>query len=67
MRYLAAPVLGLSLACASCAHGQHHQLTNRQVVIGAAAVVGIALLVYLAVEQCHKGANFCDDDPPPGP
>jgi len=32
-------------------------------VIGAAVVAGFALLVYLAVSQCHKGANYCDNSP----
>ena len=58
-------VLMLALPGAGCAR-QHHQLTNRQVAIGAGVVVGFALLLYLAVEQCNKGASFCDDDPPPG-
>lgn len=64
MRALAL-VVSLGLAGSGCAR-QHHQLTNRQFAIGAGAVVGLALLLYLAVEQCHKGASFCDDDPPPG-
>ena len=58
-------VLLLALPGAGCAK-QNHQLTNRQFAIGAGVVVGVALLLFLAVEQCHKGASFCDDDPPPG-
>lgn len=55
------------LLCAALAGGcAHKQLTNKQVAIGVGAVVGVALLLYLAISQCHKGANFCDnqDDPP---
>ncbi len=43
----------------------HKQPTNKQIAIGAAIVVGLGLLLYLAIEQCNKGANYCDnsDDP----
>jgi hypothetical protein len=58
-RFLALMVALSSIGCA------HKQPTNRQLAIGAATVVGIGLLVYLAVEQCHKGANFCDNSPAP--
>jgi hypothetical protein len=35
------------------------------VAIGAAVVVGLGLLLYLAISQCDKGANFCDNEPNP--
>jgi hypothetical protein len=43
----------------------HKQPTNKQVAIGAAVVVGLGLLLYLAIAQCDKGAAYCDnsDDP----
>jgi len=60
-RRIAAAILCASLgASPGCAH---RQVTNRDVVIGAAVVAGFALLVYLAVSQCHKGANYCDNSP----
>jgi hypothetical protein len=51
-----------ALATSGCAH---KQLTNRQVAIGAAVVVGVGLLLYLAIEQCNKGAAYCDNSPNP--
>lgn len=62
-RRLAAILLGTSLSASSgCAH---HQLTNKQIAIGAAVAVGVGVLVVLAVSQCHKGANYCDNSPAP--
>jgi hypothetical protein len=60
----AAVVLALATAATGvgCAH---RQPTNRELVIGGAIVVGLGLLIYLAVEQCHKGANYCDNSPNP--
>lgn len=58
---LVAVVLAVSLT-AGCAHKQP---TNKQLAIGAAVVVGLGLLLYLAVEQCDKGANYCDNSSPP--
>jgi hypothetical protein len=56
-------VVAVSLlgAGTGCAHD--HQLTNRQVVVGAAIGAGVILLVVLAVTQCHKGAAYCDNSP----
>ena len=59
--------LGVGILCAglaaqpSCAHRQ--QLTNQDVAIGVTVAVGVALLIWLAVDQCHKGANYCDNSP----
>jgi len=58
----AAVMVALTGANAGCAHKQP---TNKQIAIGAAAVVGLGLLLYLAVQQCDKGANYCDNSPPP--
>ncbi|MBA3500392.1 MAG: hypothetical protein M4D80_05840 [Myxococcota bacterium] len=57
--WMVAVVLWGSGGCA------HKQPTNKQIAIGAAIVVGLGLLLYLAIEQCNKGANYCDnsDDP----
>jgi len=54
-------VLALALV-AGCAHS-NRQLTNKQVAIGIGVAAGAALLLYLAIEQCHKGASYCDDEP----
>ena len=51
--------LVLSSGCA------HKQPTNKQLAIGAGVVVGLSLLLYLAITQCDKGANFCDNSPNP--
>lgn len=55
-------VLGMAGANIGCAH---KQLTTKQVVGGAAVIVGLSLLLYLAVEQCNKGAAYCDNMPNP--
>jgi hypothetical protein len=52
----------LALAANGCAHKQP---TNKQIAIGIGVVVGLSLLLYLAIEQCNKGANFCDNSPNP--
>ena len=59
---IAAVLVCVSLGGTGCAHKQP---TNKQLAIGAAAVVGLGLLLWLAIEQCNKGANYCDnsDDP----
>jgi hypothetical protein len=62
MRFAAAAVLAATLASSpGCAH---HQLTNKEVAIGAVVMVMIGGLVYLGVSQCQKGASFCEDKPP---
>jgi len=43
----------------------HRQLTNQEVAIGAIAVAFMGGLVYLAVTQCEKGVNYCENKPPP--
>lgn len=48
---------GANLGCA------HKSPSTKQVAVGAAVVVGLSLLLYLAVEQCNKGANYCDNSP----
>lgn len=58
-------VMALTLSAALASGCAHKQLTNKQVAIGVGAVVGITLLVYLAIAQCNKGANFCDNDADP--
>lgn len=58
----AAVVVALSGASVGCAHKQP---TNRQVAIGAAVVVGLGLLLYLAIEQCNKGPTYCDNSASP--
>jgi hypothetical protein len=58
-------VVAVVLATGATAGCAHKQPTDRQLVIGAAVVVGLGLLLYLAVEQCHKGANYCDNSPNP--
>ncbi len=62
MRMILALLLCGALASVGCAH---KQVTNKQVAIGIGVVVGLSLLLYLAVSQCNKGANFCDNEPTP--
>jgi hypothetical protein len=62
-RWVVVSILGVAMATSSGCAGK--QPTNRQLAIGGAAVVGLALLLYLAVAQCDKGANFCDNSPNP--
>jgi hypothetical protein len=40
---------------------RQHQLTNRQIVTAGVVVVGVAALLILAISQCNKGANYCDN------
>ena len=41
----------------------HHQLTNKQVGIGAIIAVGVTGLVLLMVHECAKGPGFCNEGP----
>jgi energy-converting hydrogenase Eha subunit E len=52
-------MIGANVGCA------HKQPTTKQIAVGAVVVVGFSLLLYLAVEQCNKGANYCDNSPSP--
>jgi hypothetical protein len=56
---LVVAMLGVNVGCA------HKQLTNRQLAVGGAAIVGLGLLLFLAVHQCQKGASYCDNSPAP--
>jgi hypothetical protein len=45
----------------SCAH---RQLTNGEVAVGVVAAAGLAGLIYLGVQQCHKGPAYCQNTGP---
>ncbi len=62
MRRISAILFAASLASQpGCAH---RQLTNEQVAAGVVIAAGVAGLVYLAVQQCHKGVNYCESSSP---